>query len=72
MSVTNVKFTVTIDSGNQAVVDQPSEAIRHATHMIMARMHILYERGQIDLRDINGNTIGEARLTMTEGDDDPE
>ena len=62
--ITNVKFTMTVDSGNAALVDN----LRDELGRMLSRVHRDIDR-DVDggkLRDTNGNTVGEWSIELEE------
>lgn len=61
-----MKFTMTIDSENQDVVDHPVSALRRSlTHVSEAVQHGIDARGDSGrLHDINGNSIGRWEVSL--------
>lgn len=67
----NVKFNVSIDSGNAAFQDGVLTEIGRILDAVVDKMWNGQESGSV--RDTNGNKVGEWSLTITtedEGDDD--
>lgn len=68
MAIENVTFTLSIDSGNAALIDSPyhevSRLLRAAARQI--------EDSRLDgkLVDSNGSTVGEFELELEEADED--
>ena len=65
---TRVRYSLDIDSGNQAVVDDPAEAIANALEIQALRLRNGWTEGTV--RDTNGNRIGEWHLCTEDGGDD--
>ena len=68
-----VRFELQINSGNQAVVDDPiNELARALQEHLVDRLRAGADYGSV--RDINGNTIGQwwMELDEEENDDDEE
>ena len=61
-----MKLTMTIESGNAAVVEDPEKAIERAMTDVLCRVRWGHKEGII--RDANGNTIGRWRTETEDGE----
>jgi hypothetical protein len=67
--ISNVWFKMEIDSGNAAVVDDPTGTILACFEQVRGRFPLLMGGDRIKLRDVNGNFIGRAWLAVDEDEE---
>lgn len=69
MAIENVSFTLEIDSGYAALVDDPTAEIARLLRAVADKVAGGHESGKVS--DDNGNTVGTFELEIEE-EDDPE
>lgn len=72
MPVTNVRFHLSVNSGNDAVVSDPQGSLKTILQLAIDRLDrllLIHDSEIIPLRDENGNRVGEVWAEIEEEDE---